>query len=335
MGTDLDDKTPLRLGIAGLGRIAGAHFEAINALPSTDAMLTAVATRKGALPWETPAQVTVHRRYEELLEDPLVDAVIICYPNAMHKDAVVAAAHAGKHVLVEKPLGMDLGEVQSMVDAAESSGVRLMSAQSRRFSDAVEAARDALGEIGPVIRIVINFLVPFEEPPTAWWTDPQTAGDLIVHLQGSHSVDTVVWFLDAEPNWVAAKSAQINPRFGGSDEADMLLGFEAGVSASVHLSLNTKPFHHELIVVGSKGSLKMAEYPTGDPFGVSYRLEVNGEVRLDGPQIPTIYTKQLAEFVSAIREGREPLASGREVLRTTRVLDAVVEAARSGKTVTL
>lgn len=335
MGSDMTENTPLRFGIAGLGRIAGAHFEAINALPSSDAVLTAVATRKGALPWKTPAEVTIHRRYEDLLADPSVDAVIICYPNAMHKDAVLAAAKAGKHVLVEKPIGMDLSEVQAMVDGADAAGVRLMSAQSRRFSDAVEAARDALAEIGPVIRIVINFLVPFEEPPTAWWTDPDTAGDLIVHLQGSHSVDTVVWFLDAEPNWVAARSVQMNPRFGGSDEADMLLGFEGGVSASVHLSLNTKPFNHELIVVGSKGSLKMAEYPTGVPFGVGYRLEVNGEVRVDGAQIPTIYTKQLAEFVAAVREGREPLASGREVLRTTRVLDAVVDAARSGKAVTL
>ena len=210
-----------------------------------------------------------------------------------------------------------------------------MSAQSRRFSDAIVEARKALPEIGSIIRIVINFLVPFEKPPTGWWADPEAAGNLIIHLQGSHSVDTVIWLLDDDPHWVAAHSAEINPAFGGSDEADMIMGFEGGVSASVHLSLNTKPFLHEMVVVGSTGSLRLTEYPTGVPFGVGYRREVNGEPRLDGPQIPTVYAKQLAEFVAAIREGREPLASGREVLRTTRVLDAVIEAAESGNSITL
>ena len=90
-----------------------------------------------------------------------------------------------------------------------------------------------------------------------------------------------------------------------------------------------------MVVVGSAGSLRLTEYPTGVPFGVGYRLEVNGESRLEGPQIPTVYAKQLAEFVAAIREDRDPLASGREVLRTTRVLDAVIKAAESKSMVTL
>lgn len=95
--------------------------------------------------------------------DPDFDAVIICRPNAMHLEAVVEAV------------------------------------QSRRFPDAIEAAHRAIPEIGRVIRIVINFLVQFAEPPTTWWKDPDAAGDLIVHLQGSHSVDTIVWLLDAQP----------------------------------------------------------------------------------------------------------------------------------------
>lgn len=326
---------PLRIGVAGLGRIAQAHLDAITALPDEHAVLQAVATRRAPLDLERELDVTVHASYAELLANPDVDAVIICYPNAMHREAVVEAAQAGKHILVEKPIGMNAAEVEQMVQAAEGSGVALMSAQSRRFSDAIEAARRAMPEIGRVIRIVINFLVQFAEPPTNWWKDPHAAGDLIVHLQGSHSVDTIVWFLDAEPDWVAARTACVNPAFGGADEADMLLGFGGGVSASVHLSLNTKPYHHEMIVVGTEGSIHLKEYPTGVPFGVGHELRVNGKTRVEGPQSPTIYTKQLAEFVSAVREGREPLASGREVLRTTRALDAVVEAAHSGRTVTL
>jgi len=328
------DNGPLRIGVVGLGRIAQAHIDTFYELPKEHALLTAVATRKRVPPMELDPAVTVHSRYEELLSDDSVDAVIICYPNAMHRDAVVAAARSGKHILVEKPIGMNAAEVEDMVSVADEHGVTLMSAQSRRFSDAIEAARRALPEIGPVFRIVINFLVQFAEPPTQWWKDPAAAGDLIVHLQGSHSVDTVVWLLNTEPDWVAARTACINPAFGGADEADMLMSFGERTTASVHLSLNTKPYHHELVVVGSEGSMRMREYPTGVPFGVAYHLEVNGETRVEGPQNPTIYTKQLAEFVTAIRENRQPLASGREVLRTTRVLDMISAAARTRKTVT-
>lgn len=324
----------VRLGVVGLGRIAQAHINAIQALPKEHAVLKAVVTRKTSPPVELSEDIRVHQQFEALLDDPSVDAVIICYPNAMHRDAVVAAAEAGKHILVEKPIGMNATEVEQMVHAADTHGVRLMSAQSRRFSDAIEAARRALPEIGTVYRIVINFLVPFAEPPTKWWKDPSEAGELIVHLQGSHSVDTVVWLLGAEPHWVAARTACMNPNLGGADEADMLLGFDGGTTASVHLSLNTKPYHHELIVVGAEGSLTMKEYPTGVPFGLEYVLEVNGTPRVQGPQSPTVYTKQLAEFVSAIRENREPLASGKEVMRTTRVLDAVLSAARTEDVVT-
>ena len=325
----------LRIGIAGMGRIAKAHMDAISALPPEHARLAAVASRKEKPEIEGAGEVTVYHRYEDLLADSAVDAVILCYPNAMHRDAVIAAARAGKHILVEKPIGMNLAEVKEMVRAADENGVTLMSAQSRRFSDAIESARRALPEIGRVFRIVINFMVEFAEPPTEWWRDPASAGDLIVHLQGSHSVDTIVWLMAKEPVWVAAHTACINKNMGGTDEADMLMGFDDGASASVHLSLNTKPYCHEMIISGSEGSIRMREYPTGVPFGVGYTLEVNGTPRVDGPQRPTIYTKQLAEFVTAIREKREPLASGRELLSTTRVLDAVLEAGRTKKAVLL
>jgi len=327
----MDTKSPVRFGIAGVGRIAGAHLQAIEALSPEEAVLSAVATRRSQPPFELPEGVRVHAGYQELIEDPSVDAVIICYPNAMHHDAVISAVEAGKHVLVEKPIGMNAAEVSEMVEAAERRGVQLMSAQSRRFSDAIEAVRDALPEIGPIFRIVINFLVRFDGAPTGWWNDPETAGDLIVHLQGSHSVDTIVWLLDAEPNWVAARTANVNKQFSGSDEADILLGFDGDVSASVHLSLNTQPFLHELVVAGAKGSLTMFEEPIGVPFGFRYRLNVNGQTRVDGPQEPSLYTKQLAEFVSALKEERPPLASGREVLRTTRALDSIISAACNQK----
>lgn len=329
------NNVPLRIGVAGLGRIAQAHLDAVRSLPDEHAIVTAVATRKSPPPVELEDAVTVHPDFEGLLSDPAVDAVIICYPNAMHLDAVLAAVHAGKHVLVEKPIGMNAGEVEEMVAAADHKRVTLMSAQSRRFSDAIEGVRDALPEIGPVFRVTINFLVQFDEPPTPWWQTPSEAGELVIHLQGSHSVDTIVWLLAAEPTWVAARHACVNPNFGGPDEADMLLGFSDNTMASVHLSLNTKPYHHEMIVVGAHGSLRMKEYPTGVPFGVGYHLEVNGTTRVQGPQEPSIYAKQLAEFVTAVRDRREPIASGRELLRTTRALDAVITAARTGETVRL
>jgi predicted dehydrogenase len=210
-----------------------------------------------------------------------------------------------------------------MVEEARRNNITMMVGQSRRFSDAVFELQKNLPEIGRLFRIQISFLVNFPVPPTDWWKRSQEAGGLVILLQGSHSIDSILTWIKKTPLQVCAFTSRQNAQWEGEDEADILLSFDQGELASVHLSLSTSPDIHEAILVGTKGMMRLTEYSTGKPFGFGYHLDLNGKRVYSGDQIPSNYTLQLKEFTDALREGRKPPASGEEILNTMRVLDAV------------
>lgn len=319
-------KKKLKLGIIGFGRIAAAHANSI--LDLHDFMeLTAVVTRraeKEKMITEKYGTKRFYSDYRELLNDRALDAVIVCLPNYLHHAVCMEAARAKKHILVEKPMAMNVVETDEMIKAAHENGISLMVAQSRRFSDAMMRIREKMAtEIGHPFRIDINFMVSFPQPPTDWWKSAEKAGGLVTLLQGSHSVDTIIWLLNKIPATIYCTSRSRNPLWEGEDEADIVLGFDSGELATVHLSLNTSPYLHETIIVGPQGTIRLYEYPTDKAFGFAYRLDVNGKTVLEGEQNPSLYTIQLKEFSEAIRENRTPIASGAEVRNTMLVLDAV------------
>ena len=328
----------LKLGIIGFGRIAAAHANSIMELH--DSMeLTAVATRqveKQKSSLEKFGIKKFYSKYQELLNDKEIDAVIVCLPNYLHHQVCLEAARAKKHILVEKPMAMNVIEADEMIKAARENKITLMVAQSRRFSDAMMNIRDKMTtEIGPPFRIVINFMVNFPQPPTDWWTRDEKAGGLVTLLQGSHSVDTVVWLLNKMPSTIFSLSQSRNPLWKGEDEVTIALNYGSGELATVHLSLNTSPYLHETIIVGPKGTIRLFEYPTERAFGFFYRLDINGKTVLEGEQNPSLYTIQLKEFYNALRENRIPIASGSEVRDTMIILDAIRKSENDGKVIHL
>lgn len=331
------ERTPLALGIIGSGRIAQAHLQAAARLPE-EVRVVAVAGRRrekaeaAARAFGIPA---VHDDYRRLLRDPAVQAVVIATPNDSHAAIACDAARAGKPILVEKPMALDIHSAEAMVRTAAAVGVPLMVAQSRRFSDAVQTMVRRLPEIGELFRIHILFCVSFPAPPTDWWRSSDKAGGLVILLQGSHSLDSVYWWMGRTPARIFAAGSRTNPAWEGEDEADILCGFEGGGVATVHLSLSTAPPVHEALVIGRKGQFRLVEWPAGAPFENCYRLEKNGEVLLEGTQTPSLYTHQLREFAGAVREGRTPLASGQEILNVMRMLDASRASLAAGQPVSL
>jgi len=273
--------------------------------------------------------------YHDLLARREIEAVVVCLPNHLHHPVCMDAARAKKHILVEKPMAMDLQEAHQMIEEARAHEVTLMVGQSRRFSDAMKEIRERLDEIGTPFRIDISFLVRFPQPPTDWWKSSEKAGGLVILLQGSHSVDTILWLLNKIPSTVFSISRRQNFLWEGEDEANIVLGFESGELATVHLSLSTTPYLHETIIVGSKGTMRLYEFPTEKPFGFSFRLEMNGKTILDGEQVPSLYTVQLREFFEAIRQNRVPLATGEEVRKTMLVLDAIRKSDNEGRVIRL
>ncbi|MGD2125040.1 MAG: Gfo/Idh/MocA family oxidoreductase [Desulfobacteraceae bacterium] len=326
----------LQFGIIGCGRIAQAHLDAISYFHD-QAEVVALSDALPEKARKTGEKVGVDwyvQDYHELLVYPKVEAVLICLPHHLHYEATIAAAEAGKHILLEKPMALTTPEAEEMVAAARKSQITFMVGQSRRFSDAVLTIKKRLGEIGPIIRIVSNFLVHFPEPPTEWWKSEEQSGDLITYLQTSHSVDFCLWMIAQMPERLYARTFSRHPKgYGMKDEQDVILEFPGDATASLHLSLNTQPPVHEILVVGEKGSFRLVEYGLDRPFCFGNRLFLNGETLLDGEQKPSNYTLQMQEFVTAVRENREPMASGEEVYPEIQVLEAINASSRTGEVV--
>ena len=315
----------LRIGVIGCGRIAQAHLAAIeNLKDEADLIATADADEKRAREAKQRFGARFFTsRYEDILNHAEIDAVIITLPNHLHHPIALQAAMAKKHILVEKPIALNTKQALEMVDEAKRNGMTLMVGQSRRFSDAVFDLQKHIPEIGKLFRIQISFLVNFPSPPTDWWKRSEEAGGLVILLQGSHSIDSILTWTKKMPRQVFAFSSRQNTQWEGEDEADILLSFDQGELASMHLSLSTSPEIHEAILVGTKGVMRLTEYSTGKPFRFGYHLDLNGKRIYSAEQTPSNYTLQLREFIDAIRGSRTPIASGEEVLSTMRVLDAV------------
>jgi predicted dehydrogenase len=318
-------KTRIQLGVIGCGRIAQAHLAAIqNLKDEVDLIGAADVDEKRAKEAKNRFGAKLSTsQYEEILSRSEIEAVIITLPNSLHHPVVLQAAKAKKHILVEKPMALNSKQAQEMVHEAKRNGITLMVGQSRRFSDAVFELQKNLPEIGKLFRIQISFLVHFPAPPTDWWKRSEEAGGLVILLQGSHSIDSILTWIKKMPRRVCVFASKQKNQWEGEDEADILLSFDQGELASVHLSLSTSQEIHEAILVGTKGVMRLTEYSTGKPFGFGYHLDLNGKRIYSGDQIPSNYTLQLREFVDALREKRTPFASGEEVLKTMRVLDAV------------
>ena len=330
-------KRKLRLGVIGCGRVAQAHLHAINHLKE-EVELIAVADADGNRATEAQGRFGAKRsysQYQEILRHPAVEAVLIALPNHLHHPVAIEAAKAQKHILIEKPMALNRREAREMVESAKDNGVTFMVGQSRRFADAVFELQKNLSEIGTLFRIQISFLVHFPSPPTDWWKRSEEAGGLVILLQGSHSIDSILTWIKKIPLQVCAFTSRRNQEWEGEDEADILLSFDEGKLASVHLSLNTSPYLHEAILIGTKGSIRLTEYTTGQPFGFGYHLDLNDKRIFSGEQVPSNYTLQLKEFVDALREGRTPVASGEEVLSTMLVLDAARRSEREKRIVSL
>jgi predicted dehydrogenase len=212
----------LKLGIIGMGRVAMAHADATKELKE-QVKLVAIAELRAERAKEMAELLgvkKVYSDYRELLKNPEIEAVIICLPNYLHHPICMEAARAGKHILVEKPMCMNLAEADEMISEANKHAITLF---------------NRIDEIGQPFRIDIAFLVHFHQPPTDWWKSSEKAGGLVSLLQGSHSVDTVLWLLKKVPSSVVAVSQSQNSLWEGEDEADIILNFNTGELASIHL----------------------------------------------------------------------------------------------------
>jgi len=241
-------------GVLGAGFIANrAMIPAIQ--HSSQARVLAVASRDEQRGQEAAQGYSIERvysDYEALLDDPDVQVVYIALPNHLHYEWAIRAAHAGKHVLCEKPLALNAAESDVIISTCHSLKVLLMEAVMYRFHPRMQALKQmvAAGEVGEVRFIHCAFSFPFDAPGN-YRAFPQFGGGALLDV-GSYCVNAARWLSGCEPT-------AIRPVFSYSHNAIDLSAsaiLEFGPHMSAHVQCSFAAAEHQVIeVVGSEAAI--------------------------------------------------------------------------------
>ena len=325
----------VRFGIVGFGLHATKRLMPSFAL-ATNCQVSALSRRDRHQARQSAEQYNIPFAFdstERLCQSPEVDAVFVATPNALHLPDVLAAIRCGKPVLCEKPMGINAGECQQMVEAARQAKVLLGVAQVFRFEDSTAWLRDqiARGRIGKPVFARSEFsFAAGPRHPRAWIRDQGIAGGGPVADVGVHCIDMLRFILQDEIVRVYAQGS-FDPDSGDVETAaTLLLEFSRGTLGTVMVSFRAE-YRTPVEVVGTNGTLR------GDD-ALSVDKPVTLELRRGGAVAETqtvsnafAYTRQVEAFAAAV-EGKAAFpVPGEEGWQNQLILDAAYRSMRNGK----
>lgn len=330
--------TRLRLGIVGTGiaardlhwpplRMMQDRFEIVALSNRTRSKAEDFARLTGTTP-----RITTD--YQELLSWPEVEAVDVLTPIVLNAPVAVAALQAGKHVIMEKPIGANVAAGREVVEEARRHPDRvLLVAENVRYSPDVLLARQLLqeGRIGRVMLVRIVSLSPLSpESPytgTAWRQQPEHLGGYL--SDGGVHEAAALHMLGGSVREVGGMIAAIHPEVQPSDTLLANVRFASGALGALTLSFGVQGGEeHPLRVDGTDGSLAV--------FRDRIELhERSGPSSIPVPEHPTGYERELEDFYEAVTTGKRPEVTPEDALADLLVIDAAFRSSAEGQTVTL
>ncbi len=277
---------------------------------------------------------------EEALASENVEAVDICLPTDLNLVHVRLAARAKKHIMLEKPIAVDLKTTDMIIGEARRNRVILMVGHVLRFWPEYVVMKRLI-DSGGLGKIVSAEAVRLCETPawSPWFLDPKRSGGGIMNL-GIHDIDFLNW-LFGKPHWLCATG--VKSRRGSYDDMETVLRYPKNVSASVKTCMTMPkgfPFTMMFRARGSKGTVEFI-FRTGGNLeargGAQSELTLYSESgRASRPKVPEKdgYREEVAYFVRCVRRGEQPdTATGGDAKLAVRVGLAAIESAEKGKRV--
>ncbi|MBS8224692.1 Gfo/Idh/MocA family protein [Vannielia litorea] len=229
---------PVRLGVAGLGRAFMLMVPTFNADPRVKLVAAAAPRAESRAAFEREYGGRGYETVEALCADPSVEAIYIATPHQMHVDHVLAAARAGKHILVEKPLAISMEDADRMVDAARGAGVHLIVGPSHSFDPPVELAARLIerGEFGALRMIQALNYTDFLYRPRRPEELRTEEGGGVLFSQAIHQIDIVRRLAGGMATNIFAMTGAWDPKRPTEGAFTALMTFEAGCIANLTYS---------------------------------------------------------------------------------------------------
>jgi len=355
-------KQKLRTGLVGCGKVGHLHAAALRNLPESEFVAVCARTPGKADAFAAKYRVAAFTDVNEMIAAEEVDAVCVCTPHPQHAAPAIAAARAGVHVLVEKPLASSLADCDAMLAAARAGHAVLGTVCQRRFYPPCQRIRQAMdaGRLGaPILGTATIFgwrdEAYYRSDP--WRGSWRAEGGGVLVNQSPHQLDLLLWYL-GEVEEVFGYWANLNhPYIEVDDTAAAVIRFRNGALGSVVVSNSQNPAINARVTVhGANGASVGVQTDGGAMFvpGLSAITEapfndlwtIRGEedrlpqwkdedARLFASINPMehFHRLQIQDFLRAILEGRQPSITGEDGRRTVELFTAIYRTARDRKPV--
>ncbi|MCL4545406.1 MAG: Gfo/Idh/MocA family oxidoreductase [Chloroflexi bacterium] len=317
----------LNVALIGAGGIArGAHLPAWRVQPDAEVTLLVDvrldAAQKLAQEFGIPR---VSADVQSAFEDPSIDVVDLCLPHNLHVPMALAALRAGKHVLLEKPIAVNLPSARQIIAASQEAHSIFMQAENWRYQPVSVAAADLLrsGVLGDPFMLKVSMEFYFRSKEGSWRMQREVSGGGVLIDSGIHAVSVARMLMGEIREVIAARGRQIWDELAPSEDTIAILTHFAGGSIGIiDFSWST---HHErsyfgFEVFGTDGSLSFDLASGG--------LTIIRDGRREERQVPwsSGFTEEIRHFLDCIRDGRQPKTTAVEEART---LAAVLAAYQS------
>jgi 2-hydroxy-4-carboxymuconate semialdehyde hemiacetal dehydrogenase len=311
----------MKICLAGTGAMGEVHAKALSAIDGVELVSVAGRTRESAnefaAKWKIPF---ASDNLEQCVDRPGVDAVILTTPSSHHCDQTLMALARGKHVQVEIPMALNLADARRMLDAQKQASRVLMVTHTRRFANPHREIRRRIQEGSFHLYHMVVETYFFRRTNLNMHGQPRSWVDNLLWHHGCHSVDLAQWIL-SDPNWDAwGQRGPDHPELRIPMDISVAMKSGNGILFTMAMSFNNKgPFGGFYRYIGEEDTYKVYRDSMTDSDG----KEVEFADRT------LAFDRQDIEFVSAIREGREPESSAASVVPTMALLDKIDRAMHS------
>jgi predicted dehydrogenase len=338
----------IEIGIIGTGWVAGAHAAALGKIPGVKVVAVCSGSldraRAALKTWNLPPEAKAYDKLDHMLKQPGLSAVSICTAHPDHPASTIAAAKAGKHIIIEKPVALNQKDLTAMLQAVNDAGVMTSVCFELRYMGLFRNIKAMLQQnlIGQVFYGEASYfhgIGPWYRQHS-WNIKKEIAGDAVL-TAGCHALDSLLWLMDDRVVEVAAMSntSPNNPLGYEYDPNSVaILRFARGAIAKVATSIECRqPYLFPVLLQGEKGSIYNDKVSTLDWPGTTHgqwatvpaALPDSGDVD-DHP-----YVGQFEDFVRAIRTGQPPLNDLASAAHSHEVAFAIEAAAQSGSVIRL
>ncbi len=339
-------------GVVGCGMISRFHARAVAELRNARLVACCSANPESALSFAEEHGCTAYEDLPAMLADPAVDVVSICSPSGAHMEPALAAARAGKHVIVEKPLEVTVARCDRIIRECEKHDVSLATIFPSRFHESSRLLKKAVdqGRFGKVTlgdAYVKWFRTQKYYDSGAWRGTWKLDGGGALMNQAIHSVDLLVWLMGPVESVAAHTAMLAHERIEVEDVAVASLRFASGALGTIEASTAAYPGYLKRIEIsGSHGTavleeedIKVWDFARTLKSDAALRERMAGKTKTGGGAADPAaighhaHALQFKDFLQAIQKGTTPSIDGHEGRRSVEVIEAIYKSAKTGKAV--